>query len=115
AVDQNRKRTEGEIDVYAKGHAIRPKTDGQRRYVESIFQNDLTFCIGPAGTGKTYLAVAAAASLLKHGQARRLVLARPAVEAGERSGFQEGDLRVNVEEYLRPLLDPLVGKWGFQR
>ena len=84
AVEERRERTEGEIDVYAKGHSIKPKTEGQRAYLEAVLNNDLTFCVGPAGTGKTYLAVAAAASMLKHGQARRLVLARPAVEAGER-------------------------------
>src|SRR5438105_7119883 len=65
AVEERRERAEGEIDVYAKGHAIKPKTEGQRRYVEAVLDNDLTFCMGPAGTGKTYLAVAIAASMLK--------------------------------------------------
>src|SRR4051812_9874546 len=85
AGDVDRERKAGEIDVYAKGGAIKPKTEGQQRYVETMFANDLTFCLGPAGTGKTYLAVAVAASLLKRGQARRIVLARPAVEAGGRN------------------------------
>ena len=92
AVEQQRERSADEIDVYAKGHAVKAKTEGQKRYIEAILKHDLTFCVGPAGTGKTYLAVAAAASLLKHGQARRIVLARPAVEAGERLGFLPGDL-----------------------
>src|SRR5262249_23186712 len=82
AADQHAKRSADDIDVFARGHAIKPKTEGQKKYVDAVMKNDLTFCIGPAGTGKTYLAVAAAASLLKHGQARRIVLARPAVEAG---------------------------------
>ena len=81
AVGQTRERAEGEIDVYVKGRAIKPKTSGQERYAEAMLKHDLTFCVGPAGTGKTYLAVAVAASLLKHGTAKRIVLARPAVEA----------------------------------
>ena len=115
AVDEKRERTADEIDVYAKGHAIRPKTDGQRRYIEAIVHHDLTFCTGPAGTGKTYLAVAAAASMLKHGQARRLVLARPAVEAGERLGFLPGDLQAKVNPYLRPLFDALHDMMDFEQ
>jgi phosphate starvation-inducible protein PhoH and related proteins len=95
------------VDVFAKGHAVRAKTDGQKRYLDAIQNNDLTFCIGPAGTGKTYLAVAAAAAMLKQGRAKRLVLARPAVEAGERLGFLPGDLQAKVNPYLRPLFDAL--------
>lgn len=105
----------GSIDVYAKGHAIKPKTEGQRQYLEAVLNNDLTFCTGPAGTGKTYLAVAAAASMLKHGQARRLVLARPAVEAGERLGFLPGDLQAKVNPYLRPLFDALHDMMDFEQ
>lgn len=97
----------GAIDVYSRGHAILPKTPGQQRYIDAMFQNDLTFCVGPAGSGKTYLAVAVAASLLKRGKVRRLVLARPAVEAGERLGFLPGDLAAKVNPYLRPLFDAL--------
>ncbi|MBC7783470.1 MAG: PhoH family protein [Burkholderiales bacterium] len=97
----------GAIDVYVRGHAVRAKTQGQQRYVDAMFNHDLTFCTGPAGTGKTYLAVAVAASLLKQGKARRLVLARPAVEAGERLGFLPGDLQQKVNPYLRPLFDAL--------
>ncbi len=115
AVETGRERSPDEIDVYAKGHAIKPKTAGQRHYVDAIFKHDLTFCIGPAGTGKTYLAVAAAASLLKRGHARRIVLARPAVEAGERLGFLPGDLQAKVNPYLRPLFDALHDMMDFEQ
>ncbi len=115
AVDVDHERSAGEIEVYAKGHAIKPKTEGQRRYMEAVFQNDLTFCLGPAGTGKTYLAVAAAASLLKRGQSKRIVLARPAVEAGERLGFLPGDLQAKVNPYLRPLFDALHDMMDFEQ
>jgi phosphate starvation-inducible PhoH-like protein len=108
-------QAEGTIEVYAKGHAIKPKTEGQKEYLDAILKNDLTFCVGPAGTGKTYLAVAAAASMLKHSQARRLVLARPAVEAGERLGFLPGDLQAKVNPYLRPLFDALHDMMDFEQ
>lgn len=98
---------EGAIDVYSRGHSVRAKTPGQQVYIDAIFNNDLTFCVGPAGSGKTYLAVAAAASMLKQGRVRKLVLARPAVEAGERLGFLPGDLQQKVNPYLRPLFDAL--------
>lgn len=107
AHDESREKSADEIDVYAHGHAIRPRTSGQKKYVEAILKHDLTFCAGPAGTGKTYLAVAAAASMLKQGQAKRIILARPAVEAGERLGFLPGDLQAKVNPYLRPLFDAL--------
>jgi phosphate starvation-inducible PhoH-like protein len=110
-----RERSADEIDVYSKGRAIKPKTEGQRRYLDAVMKNDLTFCIGPAGTGKTYLAVAAAVSLLKHGQAKRIVLARPAVEAGERLGFLPGDLQAKVNPYLRPLFDALNDMMDFEQ
>jgi phosphate starvation-inducible PhoH-like protein len=115
AVDVERERTADEIDVYARGHAIKPKTEGQKRYVDAILHNDLTICTGPAGTGKTYLAVAAAASMLKHAQAKRIVLARPAVEAGERLGFLPGDLQAKVNPYLRPLFDALHDMMDFEQ
>ena len=115
AVQEIQERTADEIDVYAKGHAIRPKTEGQRSYLDAILKHDLTFCVGPAGTGKTYLAVAAAASMLKHGQAKRIVLARPAVEAGERLGFLPGDLQAKVNPYLRPLFDALHDMMDFEQ
>ncbi len=95
------------IDVFSGGKAVRSKTAGQKRYLDAIFSHDLTFCVGPAGTGKTYLAVAAAATMLKRGAAKRLVLARPAIEAGERLGFLPGDLQAKVNPYLQPLFDAL--------
>ena len=115
AVDAGRQAGADAIDVYSKGHSVKPKTLGQKRYIDAIFNNDLTLCVGPAGTGKTYLAVAAAASLLKHGQARRIVLARPAVEAGERLGFLPGDLQAKVNPYLRPLFDALHDMMDFEQ
>jgi phosphate starvation-inducible protein PhoH and related proteins len=115
AADQDRQHSADEIDVYARGHSIKPKTEGQREYIEAILKHDLTFCLGPAGTGKTYLAVAAAASMLKHGQAKRIVLARPAVEAGERLGFLPGDLQAKVNPYLRPLFDALHDMMDFEQ
>jgi phosphate starvation-inducible PhoH-like protein len=89
------------------GRYVRPRTDGQSRYVRSMADNDLTFCIGPAGTGKTFLAVGMAVNLLRHGQVRKIVLVRPAVEAGERLGFLPGDIVAKVNPYLRPLFDAL--------
>lgn len=97
----------GDMEVYAGGKAIAPKTAGQRKYLEAIWQHDLTFCTGPAGTGKTYLAVAAAATILKRGSCKRMVLVRPAIEAGERLGFLPGDLRAKVNPYLQPLYDAM--------
>lgn len=95
------------MDVYLPDKRVKAMTEGQRHYLDAIFTNDLTFCSGPAGTGKTYLAVAAAVSMLKRGQVRKLVLVRPAVEAGEKLGFLPGDLQDKVNPYLRPLLDAL--------
>ncbi|MFQ5430041.1 MAG: PhoH family protein [Phycisphaerae bacterium] len=95
------------IEVYRKAAAIRPRTPGQQAYLRAIAENDLCFCLGPAGTGKTYLAVAMAVSLLKRGQIKRLILARPAVEAGEKLGYLPGDLRAKVNPYLRPLFDAM--------
>ena len=86
---------------------VTPKTTGQRRYVEAIRQHDITFGIGPAGTGKTYLAMAMAVSHLREGKAARIILTRPAVEAGEALGFLPGDLYEKIEPYLRPLHDAL--------
>lgn len=95
------------LDVYVSGQLVRPKTPGQHRYVEALLANDLVFCTGPAGTGKTYLAVALAVHLLKHEKSRRLILVRPAVEAGEKLGFLPGDMQAKVNPYLRPLFDAL--------
>lgn len=96
------------IDVFQRGIFIKPKTDGQAKYIEAIKKNDLVFCIGPAGTGKTYLAVAMALSFLKSGRIRRIVLARPAVEAGEKLGYLPGDIKAKVNPYLRPLYDAIA-------
>ncbi|KAF0994461.1 PhoH family protein [Geobacillus sp. TFV-3] len=96
-----------EITKNAKGKPIRVKTLGQRYYVAAIEQYDLTFGIGPAGTGKTYLAVVMAVKALKNGSVKRIVLTRPAVEAGESLGFLPGDLKEKVDPYLRPLYDAL--------
>ena len=95
------------IPVFSKRGVIRPKTAGQKHYVEAIKNNDLVFGIGPAGTGKTYLAMAMAVSALKNGQVSRIILTRPAVEAGERLGFLPGDIAAKVDPYLRPLYDAL--------
>lgn len=96
-----------ELDVLAQGQLIRPRTEGQKRYVHAIQNHDLVFCDGPAGTGKTFLAVALAVSMLRRAIIRRLVLVRPAVEAGEKLGFLPGTLEEKVNPYLRPLLDAL--------
>ncbi|MEC5187344.1 PhoH family protein [Geobacillus thermodenitrificans] len=96
-----------EIAKNAKGKPIRVKTLGQRYYVTAIEQHDLTFGIGPAGTGKTYLAVVMAVKALKSGNVKRIILTRPAVEAGESLGFLPGDLKEKVDPYLRPLYDAL--------
>ncbi len=95
------------IDVVNPAKRIVPRTQGQARYVESIRKHDITFSIGPAGTGKTYLAVALAVEALKHHQIRKIILVRPAVEAGESLGFLPGDLHAKINPYLRPLLDAL--------
>ena len=101
------------ISVYSHKKVIEPTTKGQLKYIETMLANDLTFCIGPAGTGKTYLAVAIAVSMLKKKQIRRIVLARPAVEAGEKLGFLPGDLQAKVNPYLRPLFDALEDMMDF--
>ncbi len=92
---------------------VEPTTAGQLKYVETMLKNDVTFCTGPAGTGKTYLAVAVAVSMLKKKQIRRIVLARPAVEAGEKLGFLPGDIQAKVNPYLRPLFDALEDMMDF--
>jgi phosphate starvation-inducible PhoH-like protein len=97
----------GEITTTHKGKPIRVKTIGQKQYVAAIKKKDIVFGIGPAGTGKTYLAVVLAVTALKEGQVKRIVLTRPAVEAGESLGFLPGDLQEKVDPYLRPLYDAL--------
>lgn len=103
------------IETFSSGRTVRPQTPGQLAYCRAILENDLTFCIGPAGTGKTYLAVASAAQALKHEETKRIVLVRPAVEAGERLGFLPGDLEAKVNPYLRPLIDALHDMMGFKQ
>ncbi len=95
------------VIVYTKEGHIKPKTDGQKKYYKSTLENDIVFAIGPAGTGKTYLAVAIALSHLRDKKMDKIVLARPAVEAGESLGFLPGDLREKVDPYLKPLYDAL--------
>lgn len=97
----------GDIATTHKGKPIRVKTIGQKQYVSTIKQKDIVFGIGPAGTGKTYIAVVLAVSALKEGKVKRIVLTRPAVEAGESLGFLPGDLQEKVDPYLRPLYDAL--------
>jgi len=101
-----------EIARTTKGKAIRAKTIGQREYIKAIRHKDLVFCIGPAGTGKTYLAVVMATQALKNGHVKRIILTRPAVEAGESLGFLPGDLKEKVDPYLRPLYDALHDVYG---
>jgi len=101
------------VTVYSHKKVIEPTTKGQLKYIGAMLANDLTFCIGPAGTGKTYLAVAVAVSMLKKKQVRRIVLARPAVEAGEKLGFLPGDMQAKVNPYLRPLFDALEDMMDF--
>lgn len=106
------------ICVTSKGKPIKPKTLGQRRYVEAIQKNTITICVGPAGTGKTYLAVALAVNAFRAKQVNRIILTRPAVEAGEKLGFLPGDLQQKVDPYLRPLYDALydmLGAENFQK
>lgn len=100
-------RERASIEVLHAGRKIQPRTDGQALYVEAVQTHDLVFCVGPAGTGKTYLAVALAVAALKQERIRKIVLVRPAVEAGESLGYLPGDLQAKINPYLRPLLDAL--------
>ena len=93
--------------VFTTGRQIRPRTQGQARYLDAIAEHDIVLCHGPAGTGKTYLAVATAVAALKRRAVRKIVLVRPAVEAGESLGFLPGDLQAKINPYLRPLMDAL--------
>ena len=96
------------VDVAERGKgSVKARTDGQGRYLKALRENELVFCVGPAGTGKTYLAVANAVAMLKRGKTKKIVLVRPAVEAGEHLGFLPGDLEAKINPYLRPLLDAL--------
>ncbi len=103
------------INLFEKARRVKPRTPGQARYVDAIRENDLVFCSGPAGCGKTYLAVAMALNALRTEQVRKIVLVRPAVEAGEKLGFLPGDLLAKVNPYLRPLLDALADIISFDQ
>jgi len=106
---------DGGTVLHTRRQALRARTPNQALYLESIATHDITFGIGPAGTGKTYLAVAAAVDALERGSVQRIVLTRPAVEAGERLGFLPGDLTQKVDPYLRPLYDALYDLLGFEK
>ena len=107
--------TEDFVTVTVKGRPIRPKTLGQKEYLNAIRTNAITFGVGPAGTGKTYLAVASAVEALNESRVQRLILVRPAVEAGEKLGFLPGDLSQKVDPYLRPLYDALYEMLGVEK
>ena len=116
--DQIRELDSGVVCITAKGRPVKPKTLGQKAYVQAIRENTVTLGIGPAGTGKTYLAVAAAVAAFREKSVNRIILTRPAVEAGERLGFLPGDLQNKVDPYLRPLYDglfDLLGAETFQK
>ncbi|EDP67392.1 phoH-like protein [Carnobacterium sp. AT7] len=105
---------EEEIGKDHDGKPIRAKTFGQRQYIQSIKKNDITFGVGPAGTGKTYLAVVMAVAAMKKGEVKKIILTRPAVEAGESLGFLPGDLKEKVDPYLRPIYDALYNVFGLE-
>lgn len=102
------------ICITASGKSIKPKTLGQKRYIDAIKNNDIVFGIGPAGTGKTYIAMAMAVEAFKNKEVNRIILTRPAVEAGESLGFLPGDLQEKVDPYLRPIYDALFDILGFE-
>ena len=110
--DQVAKIAKDVVCISAKGKPIKAKTVGQQNYMKAIQKNTITIGVGPAGTGKTYLAVAAAVAAFRERQVNRIILTRPAVEAGERLGFLPGDLQNKVDPYLRPLYDALFDMLG---
>ena len=116
--EQSMAQMNSSIAVTLKGKPVKPKTLGQKKYIDAIENNTITFGIGPAGTGKTYLAVAMAVRAFRDEQVSRIILTRPAVEAGEKLGFLPGDLQDKVDPYLRPLYDAMfdmMGPENFQR
>lgn len=114
-INQHMSNQDKSLVIQAKCGVIKPRTHNQAQYIAHILGHDITFGIGPAGTGKTYLAVAAAVDSLERQQIRRILLTRPAVEAGEKLGFLPGDLSQKVDPYLRPLYDALFEMLGFER
>ncbi|MDH5434281.1 MAG: PhoH family protein [Gammaproteobacteria bacterium] len=114
-LNQTEEKEDERLIITTKRGKIRPRGHNQKKYVENILTSDVTFGIGPAGTGKTYLAVAAAVDALDRQEVRRILLTRPAVEAGEKLGFLPGDLSQKVDPYLRPLFDALYEMLGFER
>ncbi|MFT5789659.1 MAG: phosphate starvation-inducible PhoH-like protein [Shewanella sp.] len=115
ALDMEAPRDEKELYIKTKRGVIKPRNPNQSDYVRNIVSHDITFGVGPAGTGKTYLAVAAAVDALERQEVRRILLTRPAVEAGEKLGFLPGDLSQKVDPYLRPLYDALFEMMGFEK
>ena len=115
ASTDGRKPPEARLEVFLPHAVIAPKGPGQQDYVEAIRKNDLTFCLGPAGTGKTYLAVAVAVTMLKRQKIKRIMLVRPAVEAGEKLGYLPGDMQAKVNPYLRPLFDAMHDMMPFDQ
>jgi len=107
--------SDGDTDMLTRRGAVKPRGVNQKNYVNALLTNDISFGVGPAGTGKTYLAVAAAVHLLEKDEIRRIMLVRPAVEAGEKLGFLPGDLSEKINPYLRPLYDALYEMLGFER
>ncbi|WP_369813298.1 MULTISPECIES: PhoH family protein [Xenorhabdus] len=103
------------VNIKTKRGVVKPRTPNQAQYIANILDHDITFGVGPAGTGKTYLAVAAAVDALERQEIRRILLTRPAVEAGEKLGFLPGDLSQKVDPYLRPLYDALFEMMGFEK
>ena len=112
---RSRGRGKEDIPLLTRRADLRGRTPRQRQYIQNILEHDITFAIGPAGTGKTYLAVACAVDALERDAVKRIVLVRPAVEAGERLGFLPGDLAQKVDPYLRPLYDALYDLLGFDK
>jgi phosphate starvation-inducible PhoH-like protein len=108
-------QVEEDVAIHTKRALIRGRGHNQRNYLKSILQNDISFGVGPAGTGKTYLAVACAVDALERDKVRRIILVRPAVEAGERLGFLPGDLAQKIDPYLRPLFDALYEMMGIEK